>query len=259
MKRFTRWLVAVPLVAVAAPAFAAGGVRVRGHVRKDGTYVQPHYRTTPDTRFYNNWSTKGNYNPYTGMDGKVVTPPLSGGVGGYRLPAKPSYKPRLPSSSLPPYSVAQVTSSLGISQSPAESPSDLLSRYNRESHASAARRLRELGVSADPERESFLSMTDKESRVRAARRLRDLGHEVDWQTTSFLDLTDMESRIRASRRLQELGHIVDWKSHSFLDMTDIESRIRAARRLKDKGVDVDWEKNSFMQMIEMESHARRLR
>lgn len=45
-------------------------VKVRGYYRKDGTYVQPHYRSNPDGNPYNNWSYPGNVNPYTG---KVAT------------------------------------------------------------------------------------------------------------------------------------------------------------------------------------------
>ena len=45
-------------------------VRVRGYYRKNGTYVQPHYRSNPDGNPYNNWSFPGNVNPYTG---KVAT------------------------------------------------------------------------------------------------------------------------------------------------------------------------------------------
>lgn len=48
---------------------------VPSHIRKDGTYVEGHRRSTPDQNFTNNWSTKGNDNPYTGKDGSRVTPP----------------------------------------------------------------------------------------------------------------------------------------------------------------------------------------
>ena len=48
----------------------AGDVRVRGYTKRDGTYVQPHYRSAPDGNPYNNWSYPGNINPYTG---KVAT------------------------------------------------------------------------------------------------------------------------------------------------------------------------------------------
>jgi len=41
-------------------------VKVEGYYRKDGTYVQPHYRSNPDGNPYNNWSFPGNTNPYTG-------------------------------------------------------------------------------------------------------------------------------------------------------------------------------------------------
>jgi hypothetical protein len=53
---------------------AISQVRVKGYYRKDGTYVRPHVRSNPDGNFYNNWSTKGNVNPYTGEEGTKTTP-----------------------------------------------------------------------------------------------------------------------------------------------------------------------------------------
>lgn len=44
---------------------------VHGHVRKDGTYVAPHYRSKPDSTAINNYSTSPNVNPYTGKTGTV--------------------------------------------------------------------------------------------------------------------------------------------------------------------------------------------
>lgn len=41
-------------------------VYVKGHTKKNGTYVAPHYRSSPDGSPYNNWSYPGNTNPYTG-------------------------------------------------------------------------------------------------------------------------------------------------------------------------------------------------
>ena len=38
-------------------------VRVKGHFRKDGTYVPPHVRSSPDKSRSNNYSYPGNYNP----------------------------------------------------------------------------------------------------------------------------------------------------------------------------------------------------
>lgn len=45
-------------------------VHVNGYYRSNGTYVQPHYRSSPDGNPYNNYSFPGNVNPYTG---KVAT------------------------------------------------------------------------------------------------------------------------------------------------------------------------------------------
>jgi hypothetical protein len=42
---------------------------VNGYVKKDGTYVAPHDKSTPDHTKNNNWDTKGNYNPETGKAG----------------------------------------------------------------------------------------------------------------------------------------------------------------------------------------------
>lgn len=50
---------------------AAADTYVRGHTRSDGTYVQPHYRTNPDGNPFNNYSSRGNTNPYTGQSGTV--------------------------------------------------------------------------------------------------------------------------------------------------------------------------------------------
>jgi hypothetical protein len=44
-------------------------VPVNGYYRKNGTYVQPHYRSSPNSTKMDNWSTKGNVNPYTGEKG----------------------------------------------------------------------------------------------------------------------------------------------------------------------------------------------
>lgn len=48
-----------------------GDTSVRGYTRKDGTYVQPHKQTAPNSSKLDNYSTKGNVNPYTGKEGTV--------------------------------------------------------------------------------------------------------------------------------------------------------------------------------------------
>jgi hypothetical protein len=42
---------------------------VSGYYTSRGTRVNPYYRTCPDSNPWNNYSTKGNYNPYTGRRG----------------------------------------------------------------------------------------------------------------------------------------------------------------------------------------------
>ena len=48
---------------------SGGSTSVKGHYRKNGTYVSPHHRSKADGTTSNNWSTKGNTNPYTGKAG----------------------------------------------------------------------------------------------------------------------------------------------------------------------------------------------
>jgi len=47
----------------------SASVYVRSHVTKTGTYVAPSYRTTPNATKADNWSSKPNFNPYTGKAG----------------------------------------------------------------------------------------------------------------------------------------------------------------------------------------------
>lgn len=63
---------------------ASAQVRVKGYTRKDGTYVAPHYRSSPNSSKHDNYSTQGNYNPYTGKKGTVN--PYSYPVPGPSLP-----------------------------------------------------------------------------------------------------------------------------------------------------------------------------
>jgi hypothetical protein len=79
------------LLAIGSNAFARGGgghgsarssrsssskayrtgssIFVHGYTKKNGTYVKPHHRTRPNKTKKDNWSTKGNVNPYTGKKG----------------------------------------------------------------------------------------------------------------------------------------------------------------------------------------------
>lgn len=67
MKRIVGLLVA--LLCIGVGLLEAKDVHVRGHYRKDGTYVAPHVRTAPNRTRNDNYSTRGNDNPYTGKAG----------------------------------------------------------------------------------------------------------------------------------------------------------------------------------------------
>ena len=54
---------------IAMMSVTLADVYVKGYTRSDGTYVAPHYRSSPDSSHNNNWSTRGNRNPYTGKRG----------------------------------------------------------------------------------------------------------------------------------------------------------------------------------------------
>lgn len=62
-------LLAILLTVFIVPTVDARDVRVNGYYKTDGTYTQPHYRTSPNNTQSDNWSTFGNSNPYTGQPG----------------------------------------------------------------------------------------------------------------------------------------------------------------------------------------------
>jgi hypothetical protein len=59
-------IIAALAIACAAPAFAGS---VSGYYKKNGTYVQRYNRSSADSTQRNNYSFKGNVNPYTGRVG----------------------------------------------------------------------------------------------------------------------------------------------------------------------------------------------
>jgi len=75
-KTYTAPKISAPPVRVERPkVYTPPGVQnysttpVRPYVKRDGTYVAPSFRSTPNQSVNDNWSTKGNYNPFTGAKG----------------------------------------------------------------------------------------------------------------------------------------------------------------------------------------------
>ena len=72
------------LIAAAVSAQAQGYHYTSGYFARSGTYVPGHYATNPNSSRFDNWSTTGNYNPFTGQPGyKSPYPDFSGYRGHY--------------------------------------------------------------------------------------------------------------------------------------------------------------------------------
>ncbi len=64
-------ILALSLLALFLTFEANASNHVSGYTRRDGTYVAPHYRSDANSSRFDNYSTKGNTNPYTGERGYV--------------------------------------------------------------------------------------------------------------------------------------------------------------------------------------------
>lgn len=62
-------LFAAVMLFISICSFAQTSVYVNGCTRSNGTNIQGHYRTSPNSTRNDNWSTLGNSNPYTGIAG----------------------------------------------------------------------------------------------------------------------------------------------------------------------------------------------
>ncbi len=64
-------LLGIFVFSILTPISVEAASRVKGYTKKNGAYVAPHYRSSPNKSKFDNFSTKGNYNPYTGKKGTV--------------------------------------------------------------------------------------------------------------------------------------------------------------------------------------------
>lgn len=68
----------IVILLLVVTSIASADQHVSGHYRSNGTYVEPYMRSSPNGTTADNWSTKGNVNPYTGQEGTRTygsTPP----------------------------------------------------------------------------------------------------------------------------------------------------------------------------------------
>ena len=71
------------MIALTLSTVALADTHVNGYYKQNGTYVEPHYRSSPNNTKADNFSTKGDVNPYTGQEGTSNPEPnqLIGGSG----------------------------------------------------------------------------------------------------------------------------------------------------------------------------------
>jgi hypothetical protein len=218
MRSILPWILAA-FLCVFVQSADAKDTYVHGYYRSNGTYVSPHYRSAPDGDFSNNWSTRGNINPYTGKMGTKDYP--SSGYGGFN-PTNTfgnTSPPLLPSSAAP-YQTPNCSSGTVPINTGGMVPS--LSALDESNRISVANRLTNMGYNVDWQKHSLAQMMDLESRIGISNRLQAMGENVPWQHRSLSDLLDIQSRIEASKRLQQMGQSVDWKTHSLGEMLNLE-------------------------------------
>jgi hypothetical protein len=226
----------VLILGAVTPSLSASSVRVKGYIRKDGTYVAPHYRSSPDSSKYNNWSSKGNSNPYSGKTGSKDPYSYGGSYVSPRYVPAPIYTP--PATTSPTYTYTPPTTSV--------------SNDNDELRKSEASDLKKLGVDVDWQKHTFLELYNMKNRAKMANDLKKYGLSVDWQKHTFLEMYDWENRIKIANDLKGLGLDVDWQKHTFLEMYDWENRIKMANDLTKVGIHVNWRDHSWMEMYKME-------
>ena len=64
-----RKLLISAILLASSVASVQADVWINGYYNSYGTWVQGHYRSSPDSSFSNNYSSWGNTNPYTGRRG----------------------------------------------------------------------------------------------------------------------------------------------------------------------------------------------
>lgn len=246
--------VATILCFIGSAVAVNAAVHVKGYTKKDGTYVTPHYRSSPNGTKSDNWSTKGNVNPYTG---KAGTKSSGAGSGASYDPALRSSAPvstAAPSASTPrpPQAGAVAATSPKASLEAPVGGSDKL-------RISKAEHIHELGYEVDWHKYSASQLTDMEIKAEKAKHLTTLGYPQDWESLSLAEMDDREKRIETAVALKKRGVAVDWQKSSQSELADVQARVSAAERLGRDGKIVDWQKYSASQLSAMEAEMARRR
>ena len=226
-------------------SFAFADVRVKGYTRKDGTYVNPHYRSNPDGNFYNNWSTVGNVNPYTGKIGTKTENSNQGKI----------YKPSTTKDLNIPYlqsSNPAKSTQFNTSQNIITKSVPISSLYS-DPKIIVSQRLKNLDYKEDTSHLSLIDMLGLESKISAAQSLKKLGYSGDTSKLTLMEILEIESKIHASKRLYDLGYIEDSSHLSLSEMLGLETKLHSNQRLKSLGYGADTSNLSIAEMLELES------
>lgn len=185
---------------------------VRGYVRKDGTYVAPHHRSAPDGNFQNNWSTSGNINPYTGVEGTRVTPPPKPGLS----PGSTFLVPEVPQPPLPRLPILDLSApTLTPPSAPNHqrlAPSNRPSSYNNYRETAKKRDIdrsefwRQKGYEFDHNYMTAYSMDRKVIDIERARHWKAKGYEFD---PNYMTAYSMD------RKIIDIGRAHFWKEKGY--------------------------------------------
>jgi hypothetical protein len=160
MKKLFRLLFLVLLML--AVGLVAKDVSVKGYYRKDGTYVAPYHRTSPNNTKNDNYSTEGNINPYTGKPGTKPRDP-------------PADAPAAPAQAAP--SEAEKTPEAPANVSPAMTRKDRWHSLNSKMEAADVEKL--LGKPETTEQATLLTWKYPDGEVVFAN-----GHVLGWRQSS---------------------------------------------------------------------------
>lgn len=197
-------VVCLLVAAFVSPCLAQRSVHVRGYTRKDGTYVAPHYRSAPNRTTADNWSTRGNVNPYTGEAGTRNPDGGSSYGGSSSSTSSGSYMPAAPARpAATPVTPDDPSGDAAGDAAPATANAPI-------GGADAA-----AGLSDEDAR-----------RVAAAERIHELGWLVVWSDHTLDELLDYESRIRTAQAIDRLGLELDWREYTFQQLRGIHEAIK---------------------------------
>ena len=221
-------------LAVSDMAYAQGRTRVRGYVRKDGTYVAPHWRTNPDGIKSNNYSYPGNFNPNKGtitpipgndvwvdgyfrsdgtyVNGHYRSAPDSSNLPNLRLPLSPS----VPKEKQP-------------SAAPTSKSSDDWQTRQHAQNSERAKYWNERGYEFNPEFMTAYWMDEKVKDIERAKYWKERGYEFNPELMTAYWMDEKVKDIERAKYWKERGYDFD---ANFMTAYWMDDKVREATGAK---------------------------